>query len=406
MRQKRKIINDTVFGFINIPNNFIYDLIQHPYIQRLSRIKQLGLASFVYPGAQHTRFHHTIGATYLMDTALRNLRAKGHEVSEKEYNGALAAILMHDIGHSPLSHVLENKLTKNVDHEKISLLLMQQMNEEYNGELQTAIDIFCDNYPKRFLHELVSGQLDVDRLDYLQRDSFFTGVSEGRIGAARIMKMLDVVDDKLVVESKGIYSIENFLMARRFMYWQVYLHKTAVASEKMLRSTIKRAKYLVRNEESIFASPSLLFFLENDVDLDTFNNNEDALHHFINIDDNDIWTSLKVWKSHPDIVLSTLSRGMVDRKLFKIHIDNNPFPKQAVEEKIEHFMQRFSISEEESKYFLSTDSLATDMYNEYDESIKILFADGTIKDISNASDMFNIELLSKKVEKYYFAYLR
>lgn len=406
MIQKRKIINDTVFGFINIPNNFIYDLIQHPYIQRLSRIKQLGLASFVYPGAQHTRFHHTIGATYLMDTALRNLRDKGHEISEKEYNGALAAILMHDIGHSPLSHVLENTLTKNVSHEKISLLLMQQMNEEYKGELQTTIDIFCDKYPKRFLHELVSGQLDVDRLDYLQRDSFFTGVSEGRIGAARIMKMLDVVDDKLVVESKGIYSIENFLMARRFMYWQVYLHKTAVASEKMLRSTIKRAKYLVRNGENIFASPSLLFFLENDVDFDAFKNNEDALHHFINIDDNDIWTSLKVWKSHPDIVLSKLSNGLINRKLFKIHIDNNPFPKQTVEDKIEHFMQRFSISEEEAKYFLSTDTLATDMYNEYDESIKILFADGTIKDISNASDMFNIELLSKKVEKYYFAYLR
>ncbi len=406
MPQKRKVINDTVFGLINIPNNFIYDLIQHPYIQRLSRIKQLGLASFVYPGAQHTRFHHTIGATYLMDTALHNLRAKGHEFSDKEYRGTLAAILMHDIGHSPLSHVLENTLTRNVSHEKISLLLMQQMNEEYNGELQTAIDIFCDNYPKRFLHELVSGQLDVDRLDYLQRDSFFTGVSEGRIGAARIMKMLDVVDDKLVVESKGIYSIENFLMARRFMYWQVYLHKTAVASEKMMKNTIKRAKYLVQNGETLFAPPSLLFFLKNDVDLDAFINNQDALIHFTNIDDNDIWTSLKVWKSYPDIVLSTLSNGLINRKLFKIYIDNNPFRNKEVEEKTKYFMRKYSISQEEARYFMSTDTLATDMYNEYDESIKILFADGTIKDISTASDMFNIELLSKKVEKYYFAYLR
>ncbi len=364
------------------------------------------MASYVYPGAQHTRFHHTIGATYLMDTALRNLREKGHDITEDEYHGALTAILMHDIGHSPLSHVLEHTLTRDVHHEQISLLLLQQVNKQYNGALQTAIDIFRDNYPKRFLHELVSGQLDVDRLDYLQRDSFFTGVSEGRIGAARIMKMLDIVDDKLVVESKGIYSIENFLMARRFMYWQVYLHKTAVASEKMLKNTMKRAKYLSQNGEKLFASPALSYFLKNDVSMSDFENNEEALSHFVNLDDNDIWTSLKVWKSHPDKVLSVLSDGMVNRKLFKIQIDNEPFSDRIIEETIHRFQQKYGITEKEAQYFVSSDSLATDMYNEYDESIKILFRNGSIKDISTASDMFSIELLSKKVEKYYFAYLR
>lgn len=406
MQPKRKIINDPVFGFINIPDEFIYELIQHPYLQRLNRIRQLGMASYVYPGAQHTRFHHTIGAMYLMDVALRNLRDKGHEITKEEYRGALAAILMHDIGHSPFSHVLENTLANDVHHEEISLLLMRRINAEKKGALDTAIDIFRDNYPKRFLHQLVSGQLDVDRLDYLQRDSFFTGVSEGNIGAARIMKMLDVVDDKLVVESKGIYSIENFLMSRRFMYWQVYLHKTAVASEKMLVNTINRAKYLSRKGEELFASPALAHFLKNDITISNFTENEETLQHFTNLDDNDIWTSLKAWKSHPDKVLSLLSAGMVNRRLFKIQITNEPHPMEKKQEFIEKFMQKYGISTEEAAYFVSSDSLATDMYNEYDESIKILFRNGTIKDISTASDMFNIELLSKKVEKYYFAYLR
>ncbi len=406
MRQKRKIINDPVFGFVNIPDEFIYELIQHPCLQRLNRIRQLGMASYVYPGAQHTRFHHTIGAMYLMDVALLNLRDKGHEITKDEYHGALAAILMHDTGHTPFSHVLENTLANNVPHEEVSLLLMQQINGEKKGALRTAIDIFRDKYPKRFLHQLVSGQLDVDRLDYLQRDSFFTGVSEGGIGAARIMKMLDVIDDKLVVESKGIYSIENFLMSRRFMYWQVYLHKTAVASEKMLTNTINRAKFLSRNGEELFASPSLAFFLKNDITLKDFRENPEVLEHFTNLDDNDIWTSLKVWKSHSDKVLSVLSHGMVNRKLFRIQIANEPYPAEKKQEYIEKFTRKYGIPESEAAYFVSSDSLATDMYNKYDESIKILYRDGSIKDISTASDMFNIELLSKKVEKYYFAYLR
>lgn len=406
MYKKRKIINDPVFGFINIYDDFIYSLIQHPYIQRLNRIRQLGMAFYVYPGAQHTRFHHTIGAMYLMDVALKNLRIKGHEITDDEYRGALTAILLHDIGHTPFSHVLEYSLIGDIHHEEISLLMARRMNRRLNGALDIAIKIFTNRYHKRFLNQLVSGQLDVDRLDYLQRDSFFTGVSEGSIGAARIMKMLDVVNDKLVVESKGIYSIENFLMSRRFMYWQVYLHKTAVASEKMLINTIRRAKYLSNNGVKLFAPPALDFFLNNNLSLSDFEENDEVLMHFSNLDDNDIWASLKVWQSHPDKVLSMLSSGMVNRKLFKIEITNEPHPAEREQQYIGKFMSKYDLSEKEAAYFVSTDSLATDLYNQFDESIDILFRDGTIKDISNASDMFNIELLSKKVEKYYFAYLR
>lgn len=405
MSQKRKIINDPVFGFINIPNNFVYDVIQHPYLQRLNRIRQLGLAPFVYPGAQHTRFHHSIGAMFLMDEALKTLAEKGHEISKNELNGALAAILMHDIGHGPFSHVLEHTLVPHIHHEEISLLLMQKMNEEWNGKLQTAIDIFTDSYPKKFLHQLVSGQLDVDRLDYLRRDSFFTGVSEGNIGSARIIKMLDVKNDKLVVESKGIYSIENFLMSRRLMYWQVYLHKTAVAAEKMMINTLTRAKELVQNGEELFASPALSYFLSKKITLADFENNGEALQHFVNLDDNDIWSALKVWTSHPDTVLSTLSNGMINRRLFKIEIaeENSSAEKQA--EYIEKYVKKLGISAHEARYFLSSDVVTTNMYSEKDDSIGILYKNGTVKDISVASDMLNIQLLSRTVVKYYFAYL-
>lgn len=403
---KRKIINDPVFGFITIPNDFVYDIIQHPFLQRLNRIRQLGLASYVYPGAQHTRFHHSIGAMFLMDEALKTLKEKGHDITQAEWNGALAAILMHDIGHGPFSHVLEHTLVTRVLHETLSLLLMKQMNEEWNGALQIAIDIFTDTYPKRFLHQLVSGQLDMDRLDYLRRDSFFTGVSEGNIGSARIIKMLDVKEDKLVVESKGIYSIENFLMSRRLMYWQVYLHKTAVAAEKMMINTLHRARELTLAGEKLFASPSLAYFLENETTLPDFEEYGVALRHFIQLDDNDLWSALKVWASHPDTVLSVLSEGMVNRKLFKIEIKEEKIERRKISERIEHFMKRFNISEQEAAYFIASDSMATDMYNKEDDSIDILYKDGTVKDISKASDMLKIELLSKKVEKYFFAYLR
>lgn len=403
---KRKIINDPVFGFINIHNDFLYNLIQHPYLQRLNRIRQLGLAAFVYPGAQHTRFHHSIGAMFLMDEALRTLKDKGHEITQKEWDGAMAAILLHDIGHGPFSHVLENTLVTNIHHEEISLLMMHRINEDFNGELQTAIDIFTDNYPKKFLHQLVSGQLDVDRLDYLRRDSFFTGVVEGNIGSARIIKMLDVRGDRIVVESKGINSIENFLLSRRLMYWQVYLHKTAMAAEKMLINTLKRAKELSINGTELFASPALSYFLKHDSSLSNINNNDFDISHFANLDDNDIWSALKVWASHSDVVLSALSTGMVNRKLFKIEITDSPILKERIQLKLEKFIDSFGIGEDEARYFVSSDIIITDMYNEKDDSIDILYKDGTIKDISKASDMLNIELLSKKVAKHYFAYLR
>lgn len=405
MEKKRKIINDPVFGFINIPNDFIYRIIQHPFMQRLNRIRQLGLAPFVYPGAQHTRFHHSIGAMYLMNEALWTLKEKGQNIKNDETDAALVAILLHDIGHGPFSHVLEHTLVTNVHHETISLLMMEQMNTEWHGHLQLAIDIFTDRYPKRFLHQLVSGQLDVDRLDYLRRDSFFTGVVEGNIGSARIIKMLDVKDDKLVVESKGIYSIENFLMSRRLMYWQVYLHKTAVAAEKMMINTLKRAKELSMQGEKLFASPALSYFLSHDCCKTDFENNGEALRHFVNLDDNDIWSALKVWSSHSDTVLRILSDGMVNRKLFKIEISDEKIDDDRVNGLIGSLMKKFAISEHDASFLISSDMLTTDMYSKEDDSIGIIYKNGEVKDISKASDMLNIELLSKKIEKYYFTYL-
>lgn len=407
MSNKKKIINDPVFGFITIPNDFLYQLIQHPIFQRLQRIRQLGLASFVYPGAQHTRLHHSIGAMYLMNEAIYNLRFKGHEITSEEANGALACILLHDIGHGPFSHVLEHTLTNEVAHEEFSLGLMELLNQDFGGKLDTCIKIFKDEYPKRFLHQLVSGQLDVDRLDYLRRDSFFTGVTEGNIGSARIIKMLDLRDDRLVVEAKGIYSIENFLMSRRLMYWQVYLHKTAVAAEKMLIQTFRRAKWLTDRGEKLFAPPAFTFFLENRVDKDFFRDNRElVLRNLAMLDDNDIWCSLKIWMSHPDTVLSRLSEGIVCRKLFKIVVSHEPPTPQQIEQFKADCKKSLKISDEEIDYLYFVDSINTQMYSEWDDKIEILYNDGTIKDISEASDMLNIELLSKMVEKHYFAYLK
>lgn len=404
---KKKIINDPVFGFITIPNNFISALIQHPFLQRLNRIKQLGLASFVYPGAQHTRLHHSIGAMYLMNEAITNLRLKGHDITEEEANGALACILLHDVGHGPFSHVLEYTLANGIHHEEFSLSLMLLLNKELEGQLDLCISIFKNEYPKKFLHQLVSGQLDVDRLDYLRRDSFFTGVTEGNIGSARIIKMLDLRNDKLVVEAKGIYSIENFLMSRRLMYWQVYLHKTAVAAEKMLINTLARAKELVAAGELLFASPALQFFLNNDVDKEFFDKHQsNVLNYFVDLDDNDIWCALKVWATHNDKVLSTLSSALVNRHLFKIEITNEPQTKSYEEKFLKHYMKHLGVTEYEASYFVSSDLISSNMYNEIDDSIDILYNDGSIKDISAASDMLNIQLLSKKVEKYYFSYLK
>lgn len=404
---KKKIINDPVFGFITIPNNFLYDLIQHPILQRLNRIKQMGLAFFVYPGAQHTRLHHSIGAMYLMNEAINSLRMKGHEITEEEAIGAMSCILLHDVGHGPFSHALEHTLTNGIHHEELSLSLMEYLNEELEGKLDICISIFQNKYPKKFLHQLVSGQLDVDRLDYLRRDSFFSGVTEGNIGSARIIKMLDLCNDKLVVEAKGIYSIENFLTSRRLMYWQVYLHKTAVAAEKMLIKALTRAKELSNNGVDLFASPALLYFLKNKVDTPFFNKHKDeVLTHFVNLDDNDIWCALKVWAEGEDKVLSILSSGLVNRNLFKIDVTNEPFSTQYIQNRIKNYEEKLNLTEHEASYLCSSDIIYTNMYNEADDSIDILFNDGSIKDISEASDMLNIQLLAKKVEKYYFSYMK
>ena len=406
MPYERKIINDPVFGFINIPKGLLYDIVRHPLLQRLTRIKQVGLSSVVYPGAQHTRFQHSLGAFHLMSEAITQLASKGNFIFDSEAEAVQAAILLHDIGHGPFSHVLEDTIVKGVSHEEISLMLMERMNKEMNGQLSLAIQIFKDEYPKRFLHQLVSGQLDTDRLDYLRRDSFYTGVTEGNIGSARIIKMLDVADDRLVVESKGIYSIENFLTARRLMYWQVYLHKTSVAYEKMLISTLLRAKELASQGVELFASPALRFFLYNDINPTEFYNNPDCLENFIQLDDNDIWTALKVWSTHTDKVLSTLSTGMINRNIFKVEISSEPISEDRKKELTLHISQQLDITLSEANYFVSTPSIEKNMYDPADDSIDIIYKDGTIKNIAEASDMLNISLLSKKVKKYYLCYQR
>ena len=406
MPYERKIINDPVFGFINIPKGLLYDIVRHPLLQRLTRIKQVGLSSVVYPGAQHTRFQHSLGAFYLMSEAITQLTSKGNFIFDSEAKAVQAAILLHDIGHGPFSHVLEDTIVQGVSHEEISLMLMERMNKEMNGQLSLAIQIFKDEYPKRFLHQLVSGQLDMDRLDYLRRDSFYTGVTEGNIGSARIIKMLDVADDRLVIESKGIYSIENFLTARRLMYWQVYLHKTSVAYERMLISTLLRAKELASQGVELFASPALHFFLYNDINHTEFHNNPDCLENFIQLDDNDIWTALKVWSNHPDKVLSTLSLGMINRNIFKVENSAEPIGEDRIKELTLQISQQLGITLSEANYFVSTPSIEKNMYDPADDSIDIIYKDGTIKNIAEASDMLNISLLSKKVKKYYLCYQR
>ena len=401
-----KIINDPVFGFINIPKGLLYDVLTHPVMQRLTRIRQLGLSSFVYPGAQHTRFQHSVGAYHLMSEAVAALRAKGVEISDEEAEAVEAAILLHDVGHGPFSHVLEHTLVSDIDHEEISLLLMEMIDRELNGRLALAIRIYRDEYHKRFFHQLVSSQLDMDRLDYLRRDSFYTGVIEGSIGSARIIKMLNVENDHLAVDSKGIYSIENFLTARRLMYWQVYMHKTAVAAEKMLVTALSRAKKLASEGVELFASPALHYFLYNHVTGDTFFHDPECLRQFIRLDDNDIWCSMKVWCDCPDTVLSTLARGLTDRRLFKIEISEEPFTEDYVNDIRTRIATSLGISYEEAGSLVFCSAMSKDMYNAEDEKITILYRDGRACDIAEASDMFNHSMLEKKVKKYYICYHR
>ncbi|MBQ9533974.1 MAG: HD domain-containing protein [Prevotella sp.] len=396
-----KIINDPVFGFIKIPSGLLLDIVKHPLMQRLTRIKQLGLANVVYPGAQHTRFQHSLGAFHLMSEAILSLGQKGVFIFDSEAEAVCAAILMHDIGHGPFSHVLENTLIHGISHEEISLMMMERINSEMNGQLNLAINIYKDDYPKRFLHQLISSQLDMDRLDYLRRDSFFTGVTEGNIGSARIIKMLNVVDDRLVVDSKGIYSIENYLTTRRLMYWQVYLHKTAVACEKVLVNVLLRARQLCREGKPVFASPALRFFLENDVDSTHFLPDSEALTHYIHLDDSDIWCALKVWAGSDDKILSLLAHDMLERRLFEVEVREEPLSDDEREKLQETLARHFDVSKEEARYLFSENRIQKDMYDPDDDHIDILFKDGTVKDISEASELFNISLLSKKIRKYY-----
>lgn len=406
MNNKRKIINDPVFGFINIPDDFVYDIIQHPYFQRLHRIKQLGLSSFVYPGAQHTRMQHSLGAMHLMGEAIAQLRLAGHEVSQEEEMAARVAILLHDIGHGPFSHALEHCLVSGVDHERLSLLMMEKMNAETGGKLAMPIAIFRNQYPKKYLHQMVSGQLDMDRLDYLSRDSFFCGVSEGIIGASRIIKMLNLHNGQLVVESKGIYSIEKFLVARRLMYWQVYLHKTSVAAEKMLMNILKRAKELASQGVGLFATPALHYFLYKDVSWSDFSDTGEGLKYFVLLDDSDFFSAIKVWADHPDKVLSLLCQSFMNRRLFKVEIRTAPTSDEEIAAKQKEYSLKLGISEKDASYFIGDERVSTDTYSPEDESIQILMKDGSIQDIAVASDMLNIEVLTKKVEKYFFCYFK
>lgn len=402
-----KIINDPVFGFIKIPRGLLLNIVQNPLMQRLTRIKQLGMANVVYPAAQHTRFQHSIGAFHLMSEAILSLQQKGHFIFDSEAEAVEAAILMHDIGHGPFSHVLENTLITGISHEEISLLMMEQINQEMQGALNLALKVFKGDYPKLFLHELISSQLDMDRLDYLRRDSFFTGVTEGNIGSARIIKMLDIVDDKLVVNSKGIYSIENYLTTRRLMYWQVYLHKTTVAFEKMLVNTLQRAKMLAHQGKELFASPALRYFLYNEVDARFFEQHHDeALHHYSLLDDSDIWSALKVWMTSDDKILSLLATNLINRHIFRVEISDEPIPEERIEEVLATMTSHYGISREDADFLMSVNTIQKDMYDVNDDRIAILYRDGTIRDISEASEILNVALLSKKIRKYYLCYQR
>ena len=399
-----KIINDPVFGFIKIPGGVLMDIVDHPLMQRLRHIKQVGLASFVFPGAQHTRFQHSLGAYWLMSEAILSLEQKGIFIFDSEAEAIKAAILMHDIGHGPFSHVLEHTLIEGISHEDVSMMMMEQVNREMGGCLNLALSIFKDQYPKRFLHQLISSQLDMDRLDYLCRDSFFTGVHEGNIGSARIIKMLNVVDDRLVVDSKGIYSIENYLISRRLMYWQVYLHKTTVATEKMLVNLLLRAKYLFQNGAQLFATPSLCFFLSNHVDAAFFESHPETLENYGLLDDSDIHCAIKEWTKSDDKVLSLLARNMTSRRPFKVEIYDHAIAQDQIDALEERLMQQTGVNRDEVKFLYNVSLIQKDMYDINDDHITILFKDGNMKDIAEASEILNVSLLSKKIRKYYLCY--
>ena len=403
---KKKIINDPVYGFITIPSELVFDLIQHRYVQRLRYIKQLGMTHLVYPGALHTRFHHAIGAMHLMSLAVDTIRSKGQAISQQEEEAVTIAILLHDIGHGPFSHALEHTIVEGTSHEHISKLLIDNLNREFGGKLGLTLEIFNNRYHKKFLHQLVSGQLDIDRMDYLNRDSFFTGVSEGVISFDRIIKMLDVVDDQLVVEEKGIYSIEQFLIARRLMYWQVYLHKTVIAAEQMLVKILERAKELSVDGRKLFASPCFAYFLTNSISREDFRNNPRNLELFTKLDDNDIFTSIKVWADDEDLILSTLCTHLIERNLYKVEITNDPPSLEKINDLAENATDEFEIEDDDTSYFVFTDTIRNNAYSVGDGNIKILMKDGSIQDITTASDNSNLEALVRTVQKYILCYIK
>ncbi|WAC41820.1 HD domain-containing protein [Pedobacter sp. SL55] len=403
---KKKIINDPVYGFITIPSELVFDLISHRYFQRLRYIKQLAMTHIVYPGALNTRFHHALGAMHLMSLALEVLKSKGHQISAEEEEAATIAILLHDIGHGPFSHALEHTLAQGIKHEDISLLMMDKLNEEFGGRLTLAIQIFRGKYHRKFFCQLISGQVDLDRMDYLNRDSFFTGVSEGVISFDRIIKMFNIVDDQLVVEEKGIYSVEKFLIARRLMYWQVYLHKTVIAGEQLLVKILERAKELAHQGVKLFATPALQHFLQNDISEESFFKEEIHLQQFSKLDDQDIYASVKVWEDSEDFVLSQLCKMLNARKLYKVEITNEAPSAERLAHLKTETAKFLGIGSENIHYFVFTDSITNRAYNAESSNINILMKNGTLSDIAKASDLSNLESLDRTVKKHILCYLR
>ncbi len=402
---KKKILNDPVYGFISVPGELLFDLIEHPVFQRLRRIKQLGLTEFVYPGALHTRFHHALGAMHLMQLALQTLQAKGVRVTDAECEAAQVAILLHDVGHGPFSHALETAIFHQVRHEQVSLHLMEMLNGEFGGKLGLAIQMFRGTYERPFFHQLISSQLDVDRLDYLRRDSFYTGVSEGQIGADRLLKMLTVVDDRLVMEEKAILSIESFLVSRRLMYWQVYLHHAVLSAEHMVLRLVQRARILLARGHAVPASPDLYYFLSRELTFPAFVADPTALPHFTALDDVDIWAAIKQWRHHPDAVLRLLAAGILDRRLFKISLSSTPFDPDLLPGTRDLVAATFSLNEEDAAHLVIAGRVGN---NAYDASgagpIQVLTKTGYVLDVTEASDLPNIQALSQKVEKFFVCY--
>ncbi len=398
---KLKIINDPIYGFIQITNPLVFDIIEQPYFQRLRRITQMGFSNLVYPGANHTRFHHAIGCLYLMQKVVRVLRFKHVEISKEEENGLYLAILLHDIGHGAFSHALEHSIVDGITHEEISLLFMKKLNEEFDGKLSLAISIFEGKYHRNFMNQLISSQLDIDRLDYLNRDSFYTGVTEGNIASDRLITMMNVKNDALVIEQKGIYSVEKFLISRRLMYWQVYLHKTGLVAEHVLMNILKRAKELVQQGESLVANSALFFFLKNNINKKDFNT--DTLHKFAQLDDFDVLAAIKEWQYHSDPVLSDLCEKIINRKLFRIEIFENPISKQKLEKKQNEFLENYNIDKSHLEYFVFTGKATNQAYN-YSNPIHILNKRGQLMDITEASDQLNLKALQQPVVKHFICY--